>query len=149
MRRFYFVLVILVAFVCLGLAQSVSQPDPKALSYKLPKDLKWSGTSTSAQQEVVLVGDPSKEGLYVVLHKWNPHNMSRPHSHPNDRYITVISGTWWVGTGSNYDPDTTMPIPAGSFVTHYGKQTHYDGAKDGEVILQIVGMGPANSGRGQ
>ena len=37
------------------------------------------------------------------------------------------------------------PIPAGSFVTHFGKQVHYDGAKDGEVILQIVGMGPATS----
>ena len=36
-------------------------------------------------------------------------------------------------------------IPAGSFVTHFGKQVHYDGAKDGEVILQIVGMGPATS----
>jgi hypothetical protein len=33
-------------------------------------------------------------------------------------------------------------VPAGSFVTHYAKQVHYDGAKDGDVILEIVGMGP-------
>ena len=74
-----------------------------------------------------------------------PHHMSHPHFHPNDRFITVISGTWWVGTGSKYDPDSTTPIPAGSFVTHYGKQIHYDGAKDGDVTLEIVGMGPATS----
>jgi len=37
------------------------------------------------------------------------------------------------------------PIPAGSFVTHYGGQIHYDGAKDGETVLQIVGMGPATN----
>jgi hypothetical protein len=30
-------------------------------------------------------------------------------------------------------------------VVHYGKQIHYDGAKDEECVLQIVGMGPATS----
>ena len=59
--------------------------------------------------------------------------MSRPHWHPNDRFITVIKGTWWVGTGEPFDPDTTIPVPAGSYVTHFGKEIHYDGAKDGEV----------------
>ena len=83
--------------------------------------------------------------MYVTLTKWKPGNMSRPHSHPNDRYITVLSGTWWVGTGTTFDPGSTTPVPAGSFVTHFGKQIHYDGAKDEEVILQIVGIGPATS----
>jgi len=136
--------VALLTMVCLG-APKQTGPDPKVLSFKLPKDIKWSGTSSSPSQQAVLVGDPSKEGLYVVLNKWNPHNMSRPHFHANDRFITVISGTWWVGTGPKYDPESTTPMPAGSFITHFGKQIHYDGAKDGEVILQIVGMGPATS----
>ena len=130
-------------FLLLGLAQRVNEPDPKALAFTLPANIKWSGGKTS--QQAVLVGDPSKEGLYVVLTKWLQHNNSRPHFHPNDRYITVISGTWWVGTGANYDPEGMKPIPAGSFVTHYGKQVHYDGARDGEVVLEIVGMGPATS----
>jgi hypothetical protein len=37
------------------------------------------------------------------------------------------------------------PVPAGSFVVHPGKQIHYDGAKDAECILEIVGIGPATS----
>lgn len=37
------------------------------------------------------------------------------------------------------------PVTAGSFATHYGKEIHYDGAKDVECILEIVGMGPATS----
>jgi hypothetical protein len=69
--------------------------------------------------------------------------MSHPHYHPNDRLVTVISGTWWVGTGSKYDPASTKPVPAGSFVRHFAKQIHYDGAKDEEVMLEIVGEGPA------
>jgi len=130
-------------FGVLGLVNA-AEPDPKIMKYELPKDIKWT-TSPSGSSQAILYGDPSKPGLYIVLTKWSPGHMSRPHMHPNDRFITVISGTWWVGWGEKYDPASTYPIPAGSFVTHYGKQIHYDGAKDGEVLLQIVGMGPADS----
>ena len=50
-----------------------------------------------------------------------------------------------VGTGSKFDPDSTVPMPAGAFVTHFGKQVHYDGAKDEDTWLEIVGMGPATA----
>jgi hypothetical protein len=123
---------------------SAAEPDPKVMKVNLPADIKWS-TSASGNSTAVLYGDPTKPGLYIVLTKWSAGHMSRPHMHPNDRYVTVISGTWWVGWGPKYDPASTKPIPAGSFVTHYGKQIHYDGAKDGDCVLQIVGMGPAES----
>ena len=95
-----------------------------------------------------MVGDPSKPGMYVVLTKWKAgNNFSRPHFHPNDRFITVISGVWWVGTGTKFDPNNTVPMPAGTFVTHFGKEIHWDGAKDVDAILLIVGDGPATSTR--
>jgi hypothetical protein len=121
-----------------------AEPDPAVLSYQLPDDIEWVDSDRGISQ-AVLVGDPSKPGLYVLLAKWHPGHMSRPHFHPNDRFITVLSGTWWLGTGTKYDPDSTYPVPAGSFVTHYGNEVHYDGAKDEEALLQIVGMGPATS----
>ena len=130
-------------FIALGSTRAADL-DPKAINIQLPKDIKWVATAGGSEQ-AVLAGDPSKPGLYVVLTKWLPHKNSRPHSHPNDRFITVLKGTWWVNTGSNYDPDGMKPVPTGSFVTHYGGQVHYDGAKDEECILQIVGMGPATS----
>jgi hypothetical protein len=77
--------------------------------------------------------------------QWKAGNMSRPHFHPNDRYITVLSGTWWVGSGPKFEPESTVPIPAGTLVIHYGNGIHYDGAKQGDVILVIHGMGPATS----
>lgn len=115
--------------------------DPRAIKIRLPADIQWK-ISSSGASEATLVGDPSQQGLYVVLTKWAAHHNSHPHFHPNDRFITVLSGTWWVATGRKYDPDQMKPVPAGSFVTHYAKQVHYDGAKDGDVILEIVGMGP-------
>ena len=118
--------------------------DPKAINISLPKDIKWVSNAGGSEQ-AILHGDPSKPGLYIVLTKWLPHKNSRPHTHPNDRFITVLKGTWWVNTGSNYDPDGMKPVPTGSYVVHYGGQVHYDGAKDEEVVLQILGMGPATS----
>lgn len=115
--------------------------NPAALAYKLPNQIEWKDTPLGAK-EAVMRGDPGKPGPYIVLIKWGPHQMSRPHFHPNDRFITVISGTWWVGTGSKFDPESTVPMPAGSFVTHFAKQVHYDGSKDGEAIIEIVGEGP-------
>jgi hypothetical protein len=57
----------------------------------------------------------------------------------------VLSGTWWMGSGPRFDPDSTVPVPAGSFVTHYGKGIHYDGAKDEPAVLLIVGEGSGTS----
>ncbi len=134
--------------VASGLGQTANSKagnlDPAVLAYKLPDQIEWKVDAMGAES-AILQGDPSKPGLYVVLVKWTPHHMSHPHWHPNDRFITVISGTWWVGTGPRFDPDKTVPMPAGSFVTHFGKQIHYDGAKDSEAMLEIVGEGPATA----
>ena len=143
--RAAYVMAALSLFIGLMSSSAIADLDPKAIAIQLPKDIKWVRNAAGTAENVTLVGDPSKPGLYVVLQKWLPHNNSRPHSHPNDRFITVLSGTWWVNTGPNYDPDGMKPVSAGSFVTHYGKEIHYDGAKDAECVLQIVGMGPATN----
>jgi hypothetical protein len=118
--------------------------NPAAINIQLPKDIKWK-ESEAGSATYVVAGDPAKPGFYAVLTKWHAGHSSRPHFHQNDRYIQVLSGTWWVGTGAKYDPDHTTPVPTGSFVTHYGKQIHYDGAKEGDTVLLIMGQGPAAS----
>ena len=135
---------ILTATLAPGLSSAV-EIDPKAVVIQLPDQIKWGPITPAGSQQAVLFGDPTKPGLYVVLNKWTAGNhFSRPHFHPNDRLITVISGTWWVGSGPVFDPENgTVPVPAGSFVTHYAKQVHWDGAKDTDAVLLIVGEGPA------
>ena len=139
-RRYGLVALAIAMIVPLGSAR-VPDLNPAAIAIQLPDKIHWTDHPIGAK-EAVLLGDPSKPGLYIILVKWTAHHMSHPHWHPNDRYVTVISGTWWVGTGSKFDPESTVPVPAGTFVTHFGKQIHYDGAKDGDVVLQIVGEGP-------
>ena len=117
--------------------------NPKAIKIELPAEIKWNKGRGS--ESAVIYGDPSKPGLYITLQKWLPHNNSHPHFHPNDRYITVLAGTWWVNTGPKYDLEGMKPVPAGSFVTHPGKQIHYDGAKECDTVLLIMSDGPAAS----
>jgi hypothetical protein len=135
---------VLVTAMLASLGTAKADLNPAALAYKLPNQIKWTEEANGAKQ-AVLRGDLAKPGPYIVLVKWEPHRMSRPHFHPNDRFITVISGTWWVGTGSKFDPESTVAMPAGTFVTHFGKQIHYDGAKDVATVLEIVGEGPATA----
>lgn len=126
---------------------SAAELNPAAVTYKLPDQIPWSPVDARGAQNVVVVGDPSKPGFYMVYTKWTKGNhFSRPHFHPNDRYIVVLKGTWWVGSGSKFDPDHgTVAMPAGSFVTHFGKQVHWDGAKDEDAVLLIMGEGPATA----
>jgi quercetin dioxygenase-like cupin family protein len=140
-------LVALALLASCGLTRA-AELNPAAVTY-IPLDkIQWKKTPGGGNENAVLVGDPAKEGLYVVVNKWLKGNhFSRPHFHPNDRFITVLKGTWWVGTGNKFDPANTVPMPAGTIVTHYGKQVHWDGAKDEDAILLIVGMGPATSTR--
>ena len=66
----------------------------------------------------VVWGNPTVAGQpYIVRNRFSPGAFSPPHFHPETRYITVIKGTWWVGSGPNFDPaNSTVPLPAGSVV---------------------------------
>jgi quercetin dioxygenase-like cupin family protein len=153
MRRFVIALAFLfsggLALAAEGAAAapaSGGEPDPAVLAYTLPADFKWiDSTEFPGLSSVVLSGDPSKPGPYIVRYRFSPGRFSRPHFHPNDRFIVVVSGTWWVGTGPVFDPKSTTPMPVGSFVTHYADKIHYDGAKNEACEVVIYGMGPATA----
>ena len=117
-----------------------AEPDPKAITYTLPENIPWKKAANN--DSVMIQGDPSKPGVYIELIRWHAGNMSRPHFHSTDRYIYVIEGTWWMGWGPKYDPASTFPVKAGTFVVHHANQLHYDGAKDADCMLEIVGTGP-------
>jgi hypothetical protein len=103
----------------------------------------WKYYPNSNWQFMVIEGDPTKAGPYVLRYKVPAREMSTPHFHPEDRFITVIQGTWWTGTGETFDPDSMIALSPGSFMKHPAGGAHFDGSKDGEVIVQVVGVGPS------
>jgi len=70
-------------------------------------------------------------------------NMSRPHYHEHDRFFVVVSGTWWVARGASSTRGTKPS--GGSYVVHYANGVHYDGAKDGDAIIALHGVGPVST----
>jgi hypothetical protein len=134
-----------VATAVVVIAARTVELDPKAVSYTLPDQRQWRDNAAGTNQSVTLYGDPNKPEPYAMLLRWKAGNMSRPHFHPNDRFFVVLSGTWWVGTGSKFDPDAMVPMPAGSYLVHYGKGIHFDGAKQGDAVIMVHGMGPATN----
>jgi hypothetical protein len=88
---------------------------------------------------------PSDALPYMTLVKWYPSFMSAPHWYETDRFCIVVSGTWWVGSGEHFDPEATVPVPAGGFVRRVAKTPHFDGVlKDAKepAVIAISGMGP-------
>ncbi|HEX2687931.1 MAG TPA: cupin domain-containing protein [Kofleriaceae bacterium] len=111
-----------------------------------PEEVKWTDQpGYEGVKFAVVQGDPSKPGIYVIRARFSPGTMTRPHWHPEERYVTVLSGTWYTGEGDTFDPDKTVPLKPGSFMLHPAKAHHYDGAKDEEVIVQIIGIGPSKT----
>ena len=137
--------IVAAALACAGGFATVALADPPADVMQIVREaeIKWRPGLAPGLQTAVVAGNPSQPGPYVVRVKFAPGTMSPPHFHPETRYIVVLKGTWWVGAGPKWDRDATTPVSPGSLVVHHPNKIHYDGAKDEEVVLQIVGVGPS------
>jgi hypothetical protein len=129
---------------------AASPIDPKETVVVLPKDIKWTawtGLPEHSGEMATLAGGLDQEGPYVVLMKWYPGYMSAPHLYATDRLCVVVSGTWWVNSGKDFDPDHCVPVPAGGFVRRVARTPHFDGVmKDARepVVIAIFGMAPVD-----
>lgn len=137
----------LLAALPLALSDSAalaSQIDPTQTEVTLPDAIGWSGWINGfpphSGEIAPLYGDLNKPGPYLVLMKWYPGYMSAPHTYATDRLSLVISGAWWVNSGGDFDPGSTVPVPAGGFVRRLARTPHYDGVKKDAKEPAIIGL---------
>ena len=132
-------------FLCAGTGASLAQDlKPEGRTSEQIKALTWKKSPNGTEQATVL-GDPTKPGIYVVLSKFPPGTRTPVHFHPDDRVVTVLSGTAYFAYSEAYDDSKLTPMPAGSVYTEPAKTPHYNWSKDGELVLQIVGHGPSGT----
>lgn len=104
------------------------------------------GTSGVAGiQTTVLLGDPTKPGLYTIRLSIPPNTKIQAHTHRDDRSAIVMSGTWYFGYGGVADETPTKPLPAGSFYTEPGGVAHFALTKTEPVVVYITGFGPTDT----
>lgn len=146
-RRLFIGLSFMIGTLMPGLQMATAQviaPDEYGFMIATPETMQPQEGSRS----VNVIGNPSEPGLYVVRITFGPGQGSRPHFHSQARYITVIKGTWYVSSGpasDTYNPDNMTAVPAGTFLYQPPNGHHYDMAKDEEVVVQIMGMGPVET----
>ncbi len=122
--------------------------DPKETIIRLPNQIAWKAQAGFPEHSVEmapLIGSTTGTGLYYVLVRWYPGYMSAPHDYRTDRLCVVLSGTWWCNSGADFDPASTVPVPAGSFVRRVARTPHYDGVRaDGKepAVIAICGIAP-------
>lgn len=97
----------------------------------------------SAVKEIVVMGDPSKQGIYTILLKIAPNTKIAAHLHPDQRAATVLSGTWYFGYGDKFDKTQLKALPAGSIYSEVAGQNHFAMTGKEPVIVEITGFGPS------
>ena len=114
---------------------------------KLPDQIEWKAPAISpGPSTAVLFGDPSKPGVFVSRSKFPAGFKVMPHTHPDEwRTVVVLSGTLYFGNGDKWDEAQLKPRPAGTFFSEAKEAPHFAWAKDGEVIIQVTGMGPSGT----
>ena len=123
--------------------------DPAQTQITLPDQMQWkpwsAGGAAGAMESAAVFGAIDKPGPYAILVRWHPGYMSAPHTYVTDRLCFVISGTWWVNSGENFEPENTVPVPAGGFVRRVARTPHYDGVRKGgkePAVIGIIGVAP-------
>jgi quercetin dioxygenase-like cupin family protein len=66
-----------------------------------------------------------------------------PHTHPDAREVTVLSGVFATGHGETFDASKLQFLPGGSFYTEPANVPHYIEIRE-DVVLQVSGIGPSS-----
>jgi quercetin dioxygenase-like cupin family protein len=110
----------------------------------LPDEIKWTDNPTipPGGQTAVLAGNPGKAGPFAFRFKMPAGYKIMPHTHPEDRMYTVISGVLYIGLGDHFDATKLKAYPQGSFYVMPANVSHFHWAMSGETIAQVNAIGP-------
>ena len=94
------------------------QPGQGAFRSILPEDIDWKPFPAfpPSVRLAVVVGQPSEPGPYLIRVRAPAGVKLMPHSHPEDRIYTVMSGVFYIGLGDEFNGDKVVAYPPGSVI---------------------------------
>jgi len=107
-------------------------------------DLKWGPAPASlptGAEDAILQGDPGKAGPFTIRLKMASGYKVAPHTHPTAEAITVISGTFALGSGPKFDENAGKEMAAGAFSVMPAGMQHYAWCKN-DCVIQVNSTGP-------
>lgn len=90
-------------------------------------------------------GDQDKPGAFTFRVRAAAGHKLMPHTHPDDRVITVLEGTYWSATGPVWDEAKLVAFPRGSFYVVPAGVPHFSAVLEGETVFQESGIGPSRN----
>jgi quercetin dioxygenase-like cupin family protein len=112
-----------------------------------PTDINWEQVEklSNGVQNYLVIGDPLKDGYYIMMVRIPNGTKLPPHFHPENRTVVVTSGIFYYGYGDTFNETKLNEVTVGTFFTEPAEQPHFAFAKAGDVILQVNGFGPTGS----
>ena len=119
-------------------AETKPQAGPLLDSSRLFLQIEQAGPSGTTP----VFGSPAQPGMYVTRERIAANTKNRPRYYDQDRWVTVLKGTWWVGKGDVFRQDKLTAVREGGMMYQPANFKYYDTAGTGEVLLQVMGIGP-------
>ena len=107
-------------------------------------DIKWAPGPPSlprGAKVAVLQGDPAAPGPFTMRVKIPAGYKVRPHFHPIDEKVTVLSGDFHMAVGDTWDVTKGHTLTAGAFSSMPQGMHHYAWTTKG-CVFQVNGTGP-------
>ncbi len=129
----------------LMLGRAMAQTGASSVVTLTPAEMKWTSQGALAApglEQINLIGDPAKPGAYTLRLKFPKGFRIAPHTHPDSREVTILSGVFATGYGERFDNTKLKSLPAGSFYTEPANVPHYIEIEE-DTVLQVSGTGPS------
>jgi quercetin dioxygenase-like cupin family protein len=107
-------------------------------------DIQWQAGPKAlpeGAQAAVLEGNPAKKGPFVMRLKVPAGYTIKPHTHPRQERVTVVSGNFQLGHGRTFDEAKLQDFKAGSFFSLPPGMEHFARASE-DTIVQLNSEGP-------
>lgn len=108
-----------------------------------PGDLKWSDVpSLPRGAKIAVIEGPMNEAVpFTARLRFPASYRIPPHWHPAVERVTVLSGTFYMGTGNTLDMQDSMSLAPGSVMILQARTHHYAWTREA-VEVQLHGTGP-------
>ena len=108
-----------------------------------PSELKWTDIpSLPPGAKIAVIEGPMTEAVpFTAQLKFPANYRIAAHWHPAVEHVTVLSGTFHMGTGDRLDTAKTRSLPPGSTAIMQAKTNHFAWTSE-ETIVLLHGVGP-------
>lgn len=127
-----------------GPADVLPDPGPDAHLLYQADGVEWQPAPASLErgaEVAVLEGNPAEPGIFTMRIRMPDGFRIAPHWHPEVERVTVLSGTFHLGSGDVLDRQAATPMRPGSYTAMQPGMRHFAIA-EGETVIQLTSVGP-------